>query len=346
MLECILGAFLIKCPQNRFYFSGFTGTEGYLLILPQKQIILVDSRYVEQAKNQCVGYEVRQLKSSIYKELPPVLKEEGINSLGFEGDFWSYEDWIKLDEALKEISLKSFPKIIEGLRIQKDKGEIACIDRAVEVADKAFSHILPMLRIGVSEAEIGLELEFYMRKLGASGCSFTSIVASGIRSALPHGVASSKKLEKGDLLVLDFGAIVDGYCSDMTRTVAIGFANSKQKEIYKIVLEANLKGLETLRKDIKACEVDKACRDIIKSYGYGDYFGHSTGHGVGLMIHEAPTLSFKNEMLLKEGMVVTVEPGIYLPDFGGVRIEDMAFINKENSVIFTSSPKKDLIVCG
>ncbi|MCQ2559974.1 MAG: Xaa-Pro peptidase family protein, partial [Clostridia bacterium] len=240
-------AFLLARPENRFYFSGFTGTEGSALILPDKQLVLVDFRYVEQALAQCQGWEVIQLEQSLYKELPNILARENITKLALEGDFWTYDDYLRLQKSLPKVTLLSLPQTIENLRLIKEANEIERIARAVSIGDQAFEQLLPLIKPGVREQDLALELEFLMRKQGASETSFTTIVASGSRAALPHGTASDKKLAKGDLVVLDFGCVWEHYCSDMTRTVAVGQAGAKEKEIYQIVLEAQLAGLEILK---------------------------------------------------------------------------------------------------
>ncbi len=337
--------FLAARPENRFYFSGFTGTEGYALILPDKQLILVDFRYVEQAAAQCQGWQVMQIEHNIYEELPTVLAREKITSLVLEGDFWTYDAYLQLQEALPRVALFSRPEAIEDLRLIKEADELESIAQAVRIGDRAFEQLLPLIKPGVREQDLALELEFLMRKQGATGTSFTTIVASGSRSALPHGTASAKKLARGDLVVLDFGCIFEHYCSDMTRTVAVGQAGAREKEIYQIVLEAQLAGLEILQAGISGAEADQAARQIIEKAGYGDYFGHSTGHGVGLVIHEQPRLSKKSSDILQPGMVVTVEPGIYLPGWGGIRIEDLVVIQSGGCRNFTVSRKNELLIC-
>jgi Xaa-Pro aminopeptidase len=205
-------------------------------------------------------------------------------------------------------------------------------------------HTLPLLRLGVAENEIALHLEYSMRRLGAEGSAFKIIVASGARAALPHGVAAMKIIEAGDLVTLDFGAVYKGYHSDITRTVAINTASPKQKEIYKIVLEAQMSAVAAIKAGIRACDVDRAARSVIEKNGYGECFGHSTGHGLGLSIHEIPRLSAKDNTVLEPGMVITVEPGIYLNSWGGVRIEDTVLVENSGCRILTGAPKEELLI--
>ena len=234
--------------------------------------------------------------------------------------------------------------MIEKLRMIKTDDEIRTIRRAAEIADEAFSHILTFIKPGVTELEVSNELEFFMRRLGASESSFDTIVASGKRSALPHGVATGKTIENGDMVTLDFGALYDGYVSDITRTVAVGEPTEELKKIYHIVLEAQMRACSALKPGMTGKEADAVARDYIKDHGYGEAFGHSTGHGIGLEVHEGPGLSFRSDTVLKPGMVVTVEPGIYVPGLGGVRIEDDVLITEDGCELLTSSPKELIIL--
>lgn len=337
---------LITRPENRYYLSGFTGTTGALLVTPDDVKLLTDFRYVEQAGLECPHCLVIEIKSPLFEALSENLDGCGINTLGCEGDFLTFEQYTALRDKVDCCAVKPLYGVIELLREAKDAGEIEKVINSVNLADKAFEHIIKFIKPGVAERDISLELEFFMRKNGASGPAFTFIVASGPRSAMPHGVATNRVLQPGDLVTMDFGAVLEGYHSDITRTVVVGEPSAKQVEIYRIVLEAQEAGLSAIKGDIAASEVDKASRNIISSYGYGDNFGHSTGHGVGLMIHENPRLSAKSEQVLKPGMVVTVEPGIYITGWGGVRIEDMAVVEEGGCRVLTGSPKKELIICG
>jgi len=239
---------------------------------------------------------------------------------------------------------KPFSKTIKNPRRIKDKEEIRKIAQAEELGDRAFSYILDFIKAGKSEKEVAVELEFFMRRNGASKLSFDTICASGVRSAMPHGVASDKIIEKGDFVTLDFGCVLDGYCSDMTRTVVVGKATQRQKEIYEIVLKAQKSALDIVKAGILCKTADKVARDIIDNAGYKDNFGHGTGHSVGIEIHELPSLSPKSEDILEVGNVVSVEPGIYIEDFGGVRIEDLVQIMPDGIENLTKSKKNLLII--
>lgn len=229
---------------------------------------------------------------------------------------------------------------VEQLRLIKTEDELAILQRAADIADETFEHICTYIRPGVSELDVANEMERYMRSLGATQSSFDSIVASGVRGALPHGVASDKLIEEGELVTLDFGALYNGYISDITRTVAVGEPSEQMKEVYEIVLAAQKRGVEQIRPGMKASEADKVVRDVIVEKGYGEAFGHSTGHGIGLEVHEMPALSSRNDTVLQCGMTVTVEPGIYLPGIGGVRIEDDIVLTETGNRRLTKSSKE------
>ncbi|GAB7386812.1 Xaa-Pro dipeptidase [Bacillaceae bacterium] len=335
---------LVTNPFNRRYLSGFTGTAGVLLITRERALLLTDFRYLEQAAEQAPLFELREQKGKIAETIADVLPELGIARLGVEANHLTYGEFAKLQEACASAQLVPLADTVEKLRMKKDETEMAMIRKAAAIADQAFSHILGFIKPGVRELEIALELEFYMRKLGAKSSSFDIIVASGKRSALPHGVASAKKIERGDLVTLDFGAYYEGYCSDLTRTVAVGEPAAELRKIYEIVLRAQQNGVNRIRKGLSGKEADALTREIIQAAGYGDRFGHATGHGIGLEIHEGPTLSVRSETRLEPGMVVTVEPGIYLPGVGGVRIEDDVLITEEGREVLTASAKELIVL--
>ncbi|MFZ5966255.1 MAG: M24 family metallopeptidase [Bacillota bacterium] len=338
MKEKDLDAVLIYKPENRRYISGFTGSSGYALITREKAYFITDFRYIEQSSNQCQGYEIVQHDNS--KTVISILHNLKLRNLGFEEDFVTYGQYLEMKEKLEATELIPLKGLFNTLRIKKYDQEIQYIQKAAQIADEAFTYICDFIKPGVKEIDVALELEMFMKKKGASGISFESIVASGVRSSLPHGVASDKIIEDGDFVTLDFGCIYNGYCSDMTRTVVVGSASDKQKEIYRIVLEAQEAALTAIKPGVSGFDVDKIARDIIAKNGYGDYFGHSLGHGVGLEIHESPRLSPASTDQLEAGMIVTDEPGIYLPDFGGVRIEDLILVTEDGCKILSKSPKE------
>lgn len=330
---------LVYSDSNRNYLSGFTGNESFAVITKKKAFFITDSRFTEQAQNQVKGFVVQQYANSIYDFIKNLVCENNIKKFGIEEDYMNVLDYDSYKEKLPEVEFVKLNHAIEKLRTVKDEIEIDKISKAAAIADKAFSHMLTYIKPGMKESEVGLELEFYMRKLGATCLSFPSIIASGTRSSLPHGQASDKVLENGDFFTLDFGCVYDGYCSDMTRTVVIGKATEKQKEIYSIVLKANEEAMKGIKAGNVCSSIDKIARDVIKKNGYGDRFGHGLGHGVGMQIHEMPRLSPKDDSKLKAGMVVTDEPGIYIPGFGGVRIEDLVVVTEDGHKVLSNSPK-------
>jgi Xaa-Pro aminopeptidase len=322
--------------------SGFTGSAGALIITSSRALLVTDFRYIEQAAAQASEFEVIKQGAVLTDSLRQALEEVGVRRLAFEKEFVSYGDYERYRDKLGA-ELVPMDGAVEKLRLVKDSGEIEAIRRAAAIGDKAFRHILDFLRPGLREDEVSLELEFQMRRLGATGLAFDIIVASGPRSSLPHGRASERVIQPGDFVKMDFGCVVDGYCSDMTRTVVMGEPSEKQREIYDIVLEAQVTSLKAIRPGLTGREVDEVARKVIADRGYGDHFGHGLGHGVGRMVHEGPRLSVLGEDPLVPGNVVTIEPGIYLPGWGGVRIEDLVVVTEVGVDVLTGSPK-DLII--
>ncbi|MNB74346.1 putative peptidase [compost metagenome] len=334
-----LDAILITSGINRRYLSGFTGSSGYVLITEEKAYLLTDFRYMTQASEQSKGLKVVQHAPSFVDTVRELLPKGGNCRLGFEQDDVTYGSYASYAEALKPATLVPVSQAVEKLRMFKDEEELAVLRRAADLADDTFRHILKVIKPGMTERDVDLEMEFYMRSHGATASSFDTIVASGERSAMPHGVASEKVIQKGDIVTFDFGALLDGYCSDITRTIAVGDPGAKLKEIYEIVLESQLYALEHIKPGMTGREADALARDIIASKGYGDAFGHSLGHGLGMEVHEWPRLSMRSDDVLEPGMVVTVEPGIYVPGLGGVRIEDDVVVTATGVEKLTHSSK-------
>lgn len=332
-----LDSAIVFKPENRRYLSGFTGSSGYVVVTEDRELFITDFRYVQQATSQCKGFEI--IEHTNDKTIYDILNDLGLKKLGFEDEFVTVSQYNDFSEKLNDIGLIPLKDTLAKIRIIKDDDEINLIRKAAEIADKTFEYICSIIKPGITEWEVSLEIEGFMKKNGASGTSFESIVASGKRSSLPHGVASQKVIEDGDFVTLDFGCIYNGYCSDMTRTVVVGKASDKQKEIYHVVLEAQEEALKHIKPGITGYDVDKIARDIIKEKGYGDYFGHGLGHGVGLEVHESPRLSPLGKDTLATNMIVTDEPGVYLPDFGGVRIEDLVLVTEEGCEALSKSPK-------
>lgn len=337
MQEEKVDAYIVIRPENGRYLSGFTGGEATLFISLERACLLTDFRYIEQAKTQSPDFEIINSGQDHFDSLSEI--GQTVRRVGFEGDYVTYVDYGKLKNAFSQAELLSLPNLVSHLRSVKDESEIKLIRQAVQIADDAFAEVLKTIEIGQREEEIGLSLEFSMRRAGASGASFDFIIASGVRSALPHGTASSKRAQSGEFLTMDFGAIYQGYCSDITRTIFLGEPEDKHREVYDIVLAAQKAGIEAVIPGRTGKEVDAVARKLIEEAGYGEYFGHGLGHSVGLAIHEGPNLNKREDRVLEPGMVVTVEPGIYIPDWGGVRIEDIVLVTEKGCEVLTQAPK-------
>lgn len=341
MDEQRLEALLLLRPENKRYISGFTG-EGALLITAEKAWIFTDGRFEEQAHLEAPTWEVRFIKKTFLEALAEVWRDRD-GELGFEDDFLTYRQVKQIAEHLPRSSLRPAAGLVESMRMVKDPEEIALIREACVITCAALRHLLGELREGMTEREAAGLMEFFMRSQGSGPPAFETIVASGERSALPHGAASGKAISRGELVVIDLGATCGGYAADLTRTVAIGYFSEKQREVYEVVREAQESALDAVRAGVAAGEVDAAARRVIEAAGYGDCFLHSLGHGVGLAVHEEPRIAPGGEVLLEEGMVLTIEPGIYLPGWGGVRIEDTVVVRDKGCEILTPL-KKELIV--
>lgn len=342
-----IDSLLVMNKENRFYLSGFTGSSGALVIGTEKAILVTDFRYLEQASLESPGYEVFRATDSYAEAIAEATQKVKATCLGCEGNYLTCKQLEEIKEKIdSSIEIKLIYGMVERLREVKDDEEIKAIEESAGLTDQTFGKILEMIKPGLKERELSLELEFFIRLAGADRVPFPIIFASGPRGALPHGVASERALAVGDMVTMDFGAVLANYCSDLSRTVVLGKPSPKQEELYTIVLEAQLAGIAAIKPGIQAREVDSKVRKIIEDYGYGENFGHSTGHGLGLSIHEAPGLSSKDETVLKAGMVVTVEPGIYLPGWGGIRIEDTVLVTENGCRVLTKSPKDRLIVCN
>lgn len=343
MKEKGLAALLITSPYNLRYISNFTGTTGLSIITLDKAYFVTDFRYTQQVAKQAVGFEVVQNMGPILDEVGRIVSQDNLQNLGFEEDFITFSLFERL-KGLVSAPLVPVSGVIEELREVKDEDEIAAIKKACEIADSAYQYILGEVKPGMTEIEVANKLDFHMRSKGASGVSFDTIVASGIRSSMPHGVASEKIIEQGDMITLDFGCYYNGYVSDMTRTFALGEPGQKLKDIYQLVLDAQLMVIEAAKPGITGVELDAVARDYFDKHGYGQAFGHSTGHGIGLEIHEGPNVSRLSEKAFVPGNVITNEPGLYFPDLGGVRIEDDLLITETGNEVIVHSPKKLIIL--
>ncbi len=332
---------LLTSPHNMRYFCGFSGGEGAVWISHKNRIIFTDSRYIEQAQLEAVDFEVKETADWISQILEVALNEN-INTVAFEDKFMPTSVYLDIFNSNGRIKPCPESNEIESLRMIKTDAELKIMQKAENICCLAFEKILNFIKPGISEKALAAELEYYIKQEGGDGLAFDTIAISGARCSLPHGIPTDKLIQKGDFVTMDFGAVLNGYCSDMTRTVVVGKATSKQKEIYAIVKDAQQTALEFIKAEILCKDADNAARSVIEKSGYGNYFRHSLGHSVGMLVHEQPNLSPKSQLSLAENMVVTCEPGIYIPGFGGVRIEDMVCVKQHNVVNFTHSTK-DLI---
>lgn len=364
-----IDAVLINNPSNLYYYTGFTGGEAMFLMPVNGDImstyafelcgisndsrvitndwpdgyVITDSRYYEQVEKECKGLQLVKWESKgMAATIQELLVEDKKIQIILEDDM-NLAQYMKLTEVCKNCAFALGSKWIQKPRMVKDAEELAKLEQAEYIGDAAFTHILDVLKPGVSEREISLELEFFMKKQGASKLSFDTIVASGANGSMPHAQVTDRVLQSGDLVTMDFGCVYEGYCSDMTRTVAIGTPTDEMKKVYQIVLDANLRAMEQIEAGKRCNEIDAVARDYIREQGYGEYFGHGLGHGVGLDIHEEPRFSPKCDVITQENMVITDEPGIYLPGQFGVRIEDLVVV-KENGYQKLSQSEKKLII--
>lgn len=340
-----LDAFLVSQPENRRYLSGFTGSAGFLVITPDQALLLVDFRYVEQAGGQAPDFEVVQFKGQLEEELPGLIERLGGERWGFESAHVTVAQHEKYEPAFAEagVALEGTEDMVEALRASKDEEEIARLREAVRITDEAFAHVVDWVHSGVTEKETAWEIEKYMREHGAEGLAFPTIVASGPNGALPHARPGERPLQPGEPIVIDMGAIYQGYCADMTRTICLGEPDERFWEIYTLVQEAQERAEDGIRAGISGVEADGLARQVIEEAGYGEQFGHGLGHGVGLAVHEGPRLSRLAEGNLPAGAAVTVEPGVYIPGWGGVRIEDLVLVRADGVEVLTQTPKTPIV---
>ena len=334
-----MDALLVTNEKNQRYLTSFNYTDGVVIVTKNKSYCLADSRYIEAAKAEVNDdFEVVLMSGSRKDQLVSLLEAEGVKTIGYEDASLTCEAYARYSKMLSEYTFMPAGRIIEGLREYKDASEIEKMIKAQRIAEDAFTHILNFITPDKTEIDVALELEFYMRSHGAEATSFDTIAVSGSASSLPHGVPRNVKLEKG-FFTMDFGALYEGYCSDMTRTIVLGKADDEMKKIYNTVLDAQLAAIEKLAVGITGKETDKVARDIIYGAGYEGCFGHGLGHGVGMDIHEAPSNSAAGIKPFTQGHVITVEPGIYIEGKYGVRIEDMVVFGEDGPYDITKSPK-------
>jgi len=338
-----LDGILISQPENQRYLSGFDGSAGLLLITASETILATDFRYTEQAKQQAPDFQVVQTKGDLQEWFPGLVSDLKLKRLGFEAEHLTLATYQRLIEAVKGLSgqLQFVPAgdLVEQLRAIKEARELELIAGAVKLADQALKHISNIIRPGMKEKEVSLEIERFLRENGSESLPFELIVAAGPRSALPHAKPTERPIQKGEPIVVDIGASLEGYCSDLTRTFYLGEADATFAKVYDIVLGAQLVAIATLESGMSGEQADRLARTVIEEAGYGKDFGHSLGHGVGLAPHEEPRLAPKVSGKLSDGMVFTVEPGIYITGWGGVRIEDMVVLEKGKPKVLSQFPK-------
>lgn len=336
-----IDAIIVLNRYNRRYLTGYCGDTGVAYISKNKKIIFTDFRYIYQAEAEATDFEVIDITDKGYAaSIAEAAMNDQVKAVGFEEVELNYAEYKAYIEKLEDIKFVPLTDELSSLRMVKTREELENIKMAEHIGDIAFSKILEDIKPGVTELEIAAKLEYIMKTNGAEGISFDPIVASGINSSMPHAVPGRKKIEHGDFVTLDFGCIYNGYCSDMTRTVVVGKASEKQLEIYNTVLKSQLAVLDQIKAGMTGKAIDKIARDIIYAAGYEGCFGHGLGHSVGLFIHESPRASMKAEAFVLENMTMTVEPGIYVRNFGGVRIEDLVVLTKDGCENFTHSEKK------
>jgi len=338
-----LDAMFITQSENRRYLSGFHGTAGYLIITKKKAILATDFRYTEQAAVEAPDFEILRISGNLNDWFPSLLGDMGINTVGFEGGDVTYEFHDRLRDALKkkQVAAKLVPmnNLVETLRAVKEPEEIELIRKSSTITDAAFEYVEKNIKTGMTEKQVAWELEKALHEQGSQSLPFDIIVGSGPNAALPHAKPSDRVINEGEPVVIDMGAKYAGYASDLTRTICIGKADAKLKEVYNTVLNAQATAMAAIAAGMTGCQADSLAREVIQKAGYGEAFGHSLGHGVGLAEHELPYLSQNAAEPLTDGMVFTVEPGIYLTGWGGVRIEDTAVMEKGKAVPITNARK-------
>ncbi|MBM3156532.1 MAG: aminopeptidase P family protein [Chloroflexi bacterium] len=338
-----LDAVIISQAENRRYLSGFTGSAGFLIVSKQKAFLATDFRYIEQAQAQAPDFEVVRIKGDFSEWLPGLLSDTGAARLGFEAKDISFSTYKELTKGVSgtkpEAALVPTDSLVESLRSIKDEKELKHIEKAAALADAALAEVLPGVQPGISEKELAWRIESFLRRNGSEPMPFELIVASGPNSALPHARPTDKVIATGEPVMIDIGAKVNGYCSDITRTICLGAEDNTFRRIYDIVLGAQLTAMSTMQAGMSGEQADRLARTVIEQAGYGDAFGHGTGHGVGLAPHEMPRLGTKSADTLTDGMVFTVEPGIYVSGWGGVRIEDTVILENGKARTLTRARK-------
>ncbi|MEJ2207540.1 MAG: Xaa-Pro peptidase family protein [Anaerolineae bacterium] len=343
MAEGELDAMLVTQPENRRYLSGFTGSAGTLVITPDQAILITDFRYYEQVARQAPEFELARIRTKLADLLPGLLQDLGVARLGFESQHLTVDQYRELTDATGDVEWQATKEMVERLRAVKEEDEVEALRRSAALTDAAFAHLLSVIQPGMTETQAAWEIEAYMRSHGASKVAFDLIVAAGPNGALPHARPGTHIIQEGEPIVCDIGCVIDGYCSDMTRTFCLGQPEAHYLEVWQIVLRAQEAAEAAIEPGMTAVEADALARRVIEQAGYGEQFGHGLGHGVGLAIHEKPRASRLSDEVLEADMSLTVEPGIYLPGEFGVRIEDLVMIRPGGVEVLSQSPKSPVL---
>ena len=339
-----LHAFVVSHIPHVRYLTGFTGSNGLCIVTPRRQHFFTDRRYRDQCKSETSGFEIHISQIGLIEEAGKLRLLKDRARVGFESRHMSVSSFAKMKKSFAGSTLVATQSVIEQIAAVKDDGEIEILRRAIRITEKVLSKILQILKPGMAEQDVAAEIGYWHRRYGAQSDAFEPIVASGIRGALPHGLASRKRICGGEMVTLDLGCVLDGYHSDLTRTVAIGKPSARARKIYQVVLDAQCRAIEAAHAGMKASALDRIARSVISKKGFGKYFSHSLGHGLGIEIHEELRLSAQSKDVLMAGNVVTIEPGIYIPGFGGVRIEDDVVIRENDCEVLSAAPKELIIL--
>lgn len=334
-----LGSFVVCARPNVQYLSGFSGSNGWLWVTDREAVLLTDFRYEQRARQEAPDFDIRIAGGHLAEALSGLVRNPAGSAVGFEAEAVTFKVHAKLREALGDAPLTPTEDLVERFREVKDEEEIACIRQATRITDQVFEEVLALIGPGTVERDIAAEVEYRFKRLGGDGPAFETIVASGQNGSMPHAATGDRRIGAGDFVTLDMGACWKGYAADLTRTVVVGTPSPRQKKVYAQVLQAQQRAIEGAKAGMPASELDALARDPIRRAGFGEHFGHGLGHGVGLLVHDPPRVSWMNSDPLRPGMVVTIEPGIYIPGWGGVRIEDVAIIQEDGCEDITKAPK-------
>jgi Xaa-Pro aminopeptidase len=344
LAEWDLDAMLVSNPQNRQYLSGFTGSAGVLVIKPDEAVLVTDFRYYEQMAREAPEFRLAKIETKLADLLPALLDELGVKRLGFESEHVTVEQHREWTNVTGDIEWLAMKEMVERIRAVKEVEEIEALRASAALTDAAFTHLLEVIRPGMAETQVAWEIEAYMRAHGASKVAFDLIVAAGPNGAQPHARPGTHIIQEGEPIVVDIGCVLDGYCSDMTRTFSIGEPSARYLEVWQIVLKAQEAVEAAIQPGMTGIEADALARQVIERAGYGEQFGHGLGHGVGLAVHEKPRASRLSDDVLEPGMTLTVEPGIYLPGEFGVRLEDLVVVRSGGIELLTHSPKSPVLI--